>query len=151
MNEPSRYLNAKATIKKILELNVIPIINENDVVATEEIRFGDNDNLAAMVSNLIQADLMIILTNQEGFFDKNPDTHNNASLIKKCDIREINIDEYDDSKSEHGTGGFKTKLQAVKIAAKSNTDTVIASGYEQDVLIKILDNVAIGTFFASHE
>ena len=65
--------------------------------------------------------------------------------------REINIDEYDDSKSEHGTGGFKTKLQAVKIAAKSNTDTVIASGYEQDVLIKILDNVAIGTFFASHE
>jgi len=151
MNEPSRYLNAKATIKKILELNIIPIINENDVVATEEIRFGDNDNLAAMVSNLIQADLMIILTNQEGFFDKNPDTHNNASLIKKCDIREINIDEYDDSKSEHGTGGFKTKLQAVKIAAKSNTDTVIASGYEQDVLIKILDNVAIGTFFASHE
>ena len=94
---------------------------------------------------------MIILTSQEGFFDKNPDTHKNASLIKKCDIREINIDEYDDSKSEHGTGGFKTKLQAVKIAAKSNTDTVIASGYEQDILIKILDNISVGTYFASHE
>ena len=152
MNERNRCLNAKATIKKILELNVIPIINENDVVATEEIRLGDNDNLAAMVSNLIQADLMIILTNQEGFFDKNPDTHKDASLIKKCDIRKINIDDYDmDSKSKHGTGGFKTKLQAVEIAAKSKTDTVIASGYEKDVLMKILEKMPVGTFFASHE
>ena len=152
MNESNRCLNAKATIKKILGLKVIPIINENDVVATEEIRFGDNDNLAAMVSNLIQADLMIILTNQDGFFDKNPDIYEDASLIKKCDIRQINVDDYDDgSTSKHGTGGFKTKLQAVKISAESKTDTVIASGYRKDVLIKILKNVDIGTFFPSYK
>ena len=122
------------------------------MVATDEIRFGDNDNLAAMVSNLIQADLMIILTNQDGFFDKNPDIYEDASLIKKCDIRQINVDDYDDgSTSKHGTGGFKTKLQAVKISAESKTDTVIASGYRKDVLIKILKNVDIGTFFPSYK
>ena len=81
MNDHGKYMNAKATIEKLLSLKVIPIINENDVVATEEIRFGDNDKLAAMVSNLISADLMIILTNQAGFFDKNPDKLDNAKLL----------------------------------------------------------------------
>ena len=89
MNDHGKYMNAKATIEKLLSLKVIPIINENDVVATEEIRFGDNDKLAAMVSNLISADLMIILTNQAGFFDKNPDKHDNAKLIKKCNISAV--------------------------------------------------------------
>ncbi len=150
MNDIQRYSNAMATIKKILALNVVPIINENDVVATDEIRLGDNDMLAAMVSNLIDADLMIILTNQKGFYKKNPDTNTDAELIKKCDIKNIDIDEYDsDSKSNFGTGGFKTKLQAVKIASASGTDTIVASGFESDVITKIINEGNIGTYFKS--
>ena len=151
MNDMQRYSNAKATIKKLRALNVIPIINENDVVATDEIKLGDNDTLAAMVSNLINANLMIILTNQCGLYDKNPDTNKDAVLIKKCDIKDIDINEYDsDSKSNFGTGGFKTKLQAVKIASTSGTDTVVASGFEKDSLTKIINQDEIGTYFKAN-
>jgi len=150
MNDMQRHLNAKATIKKILSMNVIPIINENDVVATDEIKLGDNDTLAAMVSNLIDADLMIILTNQQGLYDKNPDLNDDAVLIKKCDIKDVDINKYDSSsKSNVGTGGFKTKLQAVKIAYTSGTDTIVASGFEKDVLTKIMNRDDIGTYFKS--
>ena len=150
MNDRGKYMNAKATIEKLLSLKVIPIINENDVVATEEIKFGDNDKLAAMVSNLIGADLMIILTNQAGFFDKNPDKHDNAKLIKKCNISDIDINQFNiDEKSDLGTGGFKTKLQAIEMVHKNNTDTIIASGFEKDVLKRIFSKEDIGTFFKS--
>ena len=150
MNDVQRHLNAKATIKKILSMNVIPIINENDVVATDEIKLGDNDTLAAMVSNLIDADLMIILTNQQGLYDKNPDLNNDAVLIKKCNIKDIDINKYDsNSKSDVGTGGFKTKLQAVKIASASGTDTIVASGFEKNILTKIMNQEDIGTYFKS--
>jgi glutamate 5-kinase len=145
-----RHSNAKATIEKILSMDVIPIINENDVVATDEIKLGDNDALAAMVSNLLDADLMIILTNQQGLYDKNPDLNNDAVLIKKCDIKDIDINKYDsNSKSDVGTGGFKTKLQAVKIASSSGTDTIVASGFEKNILTKIMNQEDIGTYFKS--
>ncbi len=148
MLNKDRHSNAKVTIEKLLELNVLPIINENDVVATEEIKFGDNDKLAAMVAKLINADLMIILTNQDGFFTKNPDLHSDATLIKNIAVNELRFENYNDkSKSKLGTGGFVTKLQAVKIAAESSTDTVIASGYQSDVLLKIFDNEEVGTKF----
>ena len=148
MNNADRYLNAKATIGKILKLGVIPIINENDVVATDEIKFGDNDTLAAMVANLVGADLMIILTDQNGFFDKNPDLNKDATLIKKCNIAEIEVSDYDsNSKSKFGTGGFTTKIKAVKVAAKSGTTSIVASGYTKDVLNKIFDGEEIGTIF----
>ena len=150
MNDHGKSMNAKATIEKLLSLKVIPIINENDVVATEEIRFGDNDKLAAMVSNLISADLMIILTNQAGFFDKNPDKHDNAKLIKKCNISDININQFNiDEKSDLGTGGFKTKLQAVEMVYKNDIDTIITSGFEKDVLQRIFSGEDVGTFFKS--
>ena len=150
MNDMQRHLNAKATIKKILSMGVIPIINENDVVATDEIKLGDNDALAAMVSNLLDADLMIILTNQQGLYDKNPDLNNDAVLIKECNINDIDINKYDsNSKSDVGTGGFKTKLQAVKIASASGTDTIVASGFEKNILTKIMDQEDIGTYFKS--
>tara|TARA_Y100001970_G_C14216441_1_gene849945 strand:- start:1475 stop:2245 length:771 start_codon:yes stop_codon:yes gene_type:complete len=148
MNNPSRFLNAKATLGKILELGIIPIINENDVVATEEIRFGDNDTLAGMVTNLIEADLMIILTNQKGYYDKNPDRFPNAKLIKKCDIKTLDKIDFDLSdKSDEGTGGFKTKLNAVKMVTTNNTTSIIASGYEKDTIKKILSNKQVGTTF----
>lgn len=150
MNDMQRHSNAKATIEKILSMNVIPIINENDVVATDEIKLGDNDALAAMVSNLLDADLMIILTNQQGLYDKNPDLNNDAVLIKKCNIKDIDINKYDsNSKSDVGTGGFKTKLQAVKIASASGTDTIVASGFEKNILTKIMNQEDIGTYFKS--
>jgi len=150
MNDMQRHSNAKATIEKILSMSVIPIINENDVVATDEIKLGDNDALAAMVSNLLDADLMIILTNQQGLYDKNPDLNNDAVLIKKCNIKDIDINKYDSSsKSDVGTGGFKTKLQAVKIASASGTDTIVASGFEKNILTKIMNQENIGTYFKS--
>ena len=150
MNDMQRHSNAKATIEKILSMGVIPIINENDVVATDEIKLGDNDALAAMVSNLLDADLMIILTNQQGLYDKNPDLNNDAVLIKECNIKDIDINKYDsNSKSDVGTGGFKTKLQAVKIASASGTDTIVASGFEKNILTKIMNQEDIGTYFKS--
>tara|TARA_Y100000389_G_scaffold100087_1_gene96837 strand:- start:295 stop:1053 length:759 start_codon:yes stop_codon:yes gene_type:complete len=151
MNDIQRHSNAKATIEKILSMSVIPIINENDVVATDEIKLGDNDALAAMVSNLLDADLMIILTNQQGLYDKNPDLNKDAVLIKECNIEDIDINKYDsNSKSDVGTGGFKTKLQAVKIASASGTDTIVASGFEKNILTKIMNQEDIGTYFKSN-
>ena len=148
MVDRERYLNAKATIQKIINLNAIPIINENDVVATDEIRFGDNDTLAAMVCNLIDADLLIILTDQDGLFDKDPKSNKDATLITECDVDEISVsDEQLKSKSTYGTGGFKTKLNAVKIASSSGTTSVIASGNEESIIQKILNNNEIGTIF----
>ncbi len=148
MNSPNRFLNAKATITKIISQGVIPIINENDVVATEEIRLGDNDTLAAMVTNLVEADLMIILTNQKGYFDKNPDNHSDAKLIKKCNIKDLQDSTLSlDGKSKLGTGGFKTKLHAVKLTTSNITTSVIASGYEINILKKILNKKSVGTIF----
>ncbi len=148
MNNPNRFLNAKATITRIISQGVIPIINENDVVATEEIRLGDNDTLAAMVSNLVEADLMIILTNQKGYYDKNPDKFNNAKLIKRCNIKELqDFDISLDDKSKLGTGGFKTKLNAVKMTTSEHTTSIIASGYDTNVVDKILNKKVIGTIF----
>ena len=143
-----RYLNAKATIQKILKFNVIPIINENDVVATDEIRFGDNDKLAAMVCNLVDADLMIILTDQDGLFDKDPKSNVNAKLIKQCHVDDLLISDVEyKSKSLFGTGGFKTKINAVKIASSSGTTTVVASGYIKNIISEIMSGSEEGTIF----
>ncbi|MED5275181.1 MAG: glutamate 5-kinase [Pseudomonadota bacterium] len=148
MIDRERYLNAKATIQKIINLDAIPIINENDVVATEEIRFGDNDTLAAMVCNLIDADLLIILTDQDGLFDKDPKSNKDVKLIKECNVDEISISDIEfKSKSTFGTGGFKTKLNAVKIASSSGTTSIIASGNSNQVIEKIMGNNEIGTIF----
>ena len=152
MNNPERYLNAKATFDNLLSLDVIPVINENDVVATEEIRFGDNDTLAAMVSNMMEADLMVILTNQDGYFDKNPDKYPDAKIIKKCNAKNLNEDDFNlDEKSSVGTGGFKTKIRSVKMATTRNCPSIIASGYRKDVIKQILSKKIIGTFFYSEE
>ncbi|MBH44831.1 MAG: glutamate 5-kinase [Gammaproteobacteria bacterium] len=142
-----KYNNARATLEKILDLDVIPIINENDVVATEEIRFGDNDNLAAMVANLIKVDLLIILTDQNGYYDKNPTIDTNAKLIDNCKISDLIIENNLETTNQFGTGGFKTKLQAVKRASDSNTITIVASGLQQQVLLKIFNGDNIGTLF----
>ena len=136
INDRVRYLNIKGTLEELLNNGVIPIINENDVVSTEEIKFGDNDNLASMIANLVDADVLIILTDQKGMYDKNPDSYKDAKLINRSEI---------------GTGGFITKIQAAKRAALSNTYTVIANGLEKNILNSIFTNNNAGTLFIPSE
>ena len=141
INDRVRYLNIKGTLEELLNNGVIPIINENDVVSTEEIKFGDNDNLASMIANLVDADLLIILTDQKGMYDKNPDSYKDAKLINRIKIEDLN--EFDSDFSTHseiGTGGFITKIQAAKRADLSNTYTVIANGLEKNILNNILSS-----------
>ena len=152
INDRVRYLNIKGTLEELLNNGVIPIINENDVVSTEEIKFGDNDNLASMIANLVNADLLIILTDQKGMYDKNPDGYKEARLINRIDIADLKDFNSDFStQSEIGTGGFITKIQAAKRAALSNTYTVIANGLEKNILDNIFVNDNTGTLFIPSE
>ena len=152
INDRVRYLNIKGTLEELLNNGVIPIINENDVVSTEEIKFGDNDNLASMIANLVDADLLIILTDQKGMYDKNPDSYKDAKLINRIKIEDLkDFDSDFSTHSEIGTGGFITKIQAAKRADLSNTYTVIANGLEKNILNNIFINNDAGTLFIPSE
>ncbi|MDE3207452.1 MAG: glutamate 5-kinase, partial [Pseudomonadota bacterium] len=142
-----RYLNAKSTLRTLLELNVIPIINENDTVVTDEIRFGDNDTLAALVANLIEADQLIILTDQTGLYSADPRHDRNASLIHEILASDSNLESMaGGAGSAIGSGGMLTKVRAAKRAARSGAVTIIACGREPDVLTRlILKKEAIGS------
>jgi glutamate 5-kinase len=147
-----RYINARNTINSLLDNNVVPIINENDSVATEEIRIGDNDNLSALVANLIEADLLILLTDQEGLYTSDPDRNEDAELISRIDDQEFPDEIWKaagGSKNELGTGGMLTKLQAADTARKSGTRVVIAMGDTPNVLVRILNGEELGTHISS--
>ncbi len=138
LSNRQRYLNARGTIRSLLKLNVIPVINENDTVVTDEIRFGDNDTLAALVANLIEADHLIILTDQDGLFDKNPRTYSDAKIIQHADVNDSVLDSMVESAGgKLGSGGMLTKLRAARLAARSGTNTIIASGRNATNLIHI--------------
>jgi len=150
INNRVSYLNIKGTIEELIKNKVIPIINENDVVSTEEIKLGDNDNLASMISNLVNADLMIILTDQKGMYDKNPDKFKDASLLESINIDDLKMYYNNSDFNTHssvGTGGFITKMEAVKRASLSKTYSLIASGFEDEILKSILNGDEIGTLF----
>lgn len=141
-----RYLNARSTLKTLLDLNVIPIINENDTVVTDEIRFGDNDTLGSLVANLIEADALIILTDQKGLYSADPRKDSNAQFIQEATAGDITLEKMaGGSGSEVGTGGMLTKILAAKRAARSGANTVIASGREKDVLMRLNVGEMIGT------
>ncbi len=146
------YLNARNTLLALLELKVIPVINENDVVAVEELEgttFGDNDTLSAMVANLIDADLLVLLSDIPGLFTADPHRDAEARLIPQVDTIDESIERLaGGSASARGVGGMATKIQAAKLATASGTAMVIADGQEADVLLRILNNEAIGTYFA---
>lgn len=145
-----RYLNARSTLRTLLDFAVVPVVNENDTVATDEIRFGDNDTLAALVANLIEADLLLILTDQKGLFDSNPDDNPNARLIEKADADdEMLMGFAGTSKGALGQGGMQTKVIAAQKAARSGTHTVIASGHEIDVIKRVVKGEQIGTFLTA--
>ncbi|MCF6203333.1 MAG: glutamate 5-kinase [Methylococcaceae bacterium] len=147
LSNRQRYLNARNTLLALIEFNTIPVINENDAVATEEIRFGDNDTLAALVTNLIGADLLIILTDQEGLMDSNPNINPDAQLITTALTNDPSLDDVaGDSTSGLGRGGMFTKIQAARLAARSGTATVIASGNESNIIKRIISGEELGTF-----
>jgi glutamate 5-kinase len=142
-----RYLNSRSTLLTLLGLGVVPVINENDTVATEEIRFGDNDTLGALVANSVEADLLIILTDQKGLFDSDPSVNPSAQLISEASINDPKLAEFvGESRSGLGRGGMITKLRAARLAARSGAATVIASGREEKVLVRVVQGESIGTF-----
>ncbi|ORU91019.1 MAG: glutamate 5-kinase [Cycloclasticus sp. symbiont of Poecilosclerida sp. N] len=148
----TRYLNARATIKTLLELSVVPIINENDVVANEELRVGDNDTLAAIIANLMSADLLMILTDQDGFFDADPRINARAKLLSQVSVADKTLDAAaSEGAGDFGRGGMQTKLTAARIAARSGTATVIASGLKQKVILDVIGGVKLGTLFMPAE
>lgn len=142
----ARYLNARSTLRTLLQLGVIPVINENDTVATDELRFGDNDTLAALVANLIEADLLILLTDQDGLFDCDPRRNPNACLIDQTRVDDPQLDTVaGGSVTGLGTGGMVTKVRAARLAARSGTPTVIAPGRGERVLARIGHGELVGT------
>lgn len=146
LSDRKRYLNARSTLITLLSLNVIPIINENDTVATDEIRFGDNDTLAALVTNLIEADVLVILTDQGGLFTADPRKDAKATLVEEAHAGDPTIEAMaGGAGSAIGRGGMLTKVIAAKRAARSGAHTVIASGHESDVLLLLAEGKAIGT------
>jgi glutamate 5-kinase len=141
-----RYLNARSTVRTLLDLGSIPVINENDTVAMDEIRFGDNDTLAAMVTNLIEADALIILTDQRGLYSADPRKDPQATLIAEATAGDPYLETIAGSTgSAIARGGMLTKILAAKRAARSGADTVIAWGREPDVLLRLAAGERIGT------
>mgnify|MGYP006419153627 CR=1 FL=1 len=138
LEDRTKYLNARNTIETLLNIDVIPIINENDTVATEEIRYGDNDQLAARVSQLISADCLILFSDVKGLYDANPKTHPDAQLIKEIENITNEIKSMaTESKSDYGSGGMQSKIEAAKICMNSGCHTIVASG----LLEKPIDNI----------
>lgn len=146
-----RYLNARNTLTALLAHGVLPIINENDTVATEEIRVGDNDNLSALVANVVEADLLILLTDQPGLFTADPRTDPTAQLVSDVAEPEIPTALWQaagGSGTRLGTGGMVTKLQAADLARRSGTTVIIAQGTEPNVLVRLVNGEKLGTRFA---
>ncbi|MDA8362134.1 MAG: glutamate 5-kinase [Gammaproteobacteria bacterium] len=140
-----RYLNARSALRSLLAMTVVPVINENDTVATEEIRFGDNDTLAALVANLIEAELLVILTDQTGLHDRDPRAHADARLVEEGVAGDVRLLEMAGGAGSLGRGGMRTKLTAAAKAARSGAATVICAGREPDVLMRVLAGEVIGT------
>ncbi|HZW86526.1 MAG TPA: glutamate 5-kinase [Gallionella sp.] len=145
-----RYLNARATLTTLLGLRVIPVINENDTVVTDEIKFGDNDTLGALVTNLIDADALIILTDQNGLYTADPRKYPDATLVSHAQAGDAQLESMAGGAGSHiGLGGMLTKILAAKRAARSGAHTVIASGHERDVLLRLLQGEHIGTLLTA--
>ena len=148
LSDRQRYLNARNTLRTLLDHQVVPIINENDTVVTDEIRFGDNDTLAALTANLIGADVLVILTDQQGLYDDNPRTNPHARLLQEVKVSDPNIERMASPEGGAlGRGGMYTKVMAAKRAARSGTATLIASGKEKDVLLRLHAGEPLGTLF----
>ena len=147
-----RYLNARSALQTLINFNVIPIVNENDTVVTDEIRFGDNDNLAALVANLIDADLLVILTDKDGLYSANPDRDASATLISEAMASDASLDALaGDSSGGLGRGGMVTKLQAARLAERSGCSTVIVGGRNSNILGEVAEGGDVGTLLTARQ
>jgi len=144
-----RYLNARATLTTLLDFNVIPVINENDSVVTDEIRFGDNDLLAALVTNLLQAELLIVLTDTDGLFEADPAVVADACFVSFAAASEAKLDTMVAGSGRLGRGGMISKLQAARLAARGGANTVIANGRTAHVLQRIVEGENLGTLLSA--
>lgn len=153
INDRTRYLNARNTLLALLDKNIIPIVNENDTVSTEEIKFGDNDRLSSLVSNLIEADKLIIMSDVDGLYKFDKKEKTKKELIHKVEriTEEIEMMVEDERRSRFGVGGMGTKLEAAKIVTNAGIDCVIANGRTKGILIDIINGKAIGTLFAARQ
>ncbi len=145
-----RYLNARSTLRTLLQLGVIPIINENDTVSTDELRLGDNDTLAGLVTHLVDADLLVLLTDQAGLYEADPRLHPKAKYISEGIAGDETLEKFAGEGGTLGRGGMLTKLKAASIAAKSGASTVIASGHVDNILMQIAHGELCGTLLSSH-
>lgn len=146
LQDRRRYLNARTTLRKLLELKVIPVVNENDTVSTDEIKFGDNDTLAALASNLVEADALILLTNEEGVYQTLPEQGGKSEIIDEISANDPLLDKVArPSSGELGRGGMLTKVSAARIAARAGATTIIASGKIADILLDIANNKSHGS------
>ena len=141
-----RYLNARSTLSTLLGMRVLPIVNENDTVITDEIRLGDNDTLAALVANLIDAEALLILTDQDGLMDRDPRQSQDAAVIAAADVHDSALDAIAGGSGALGRGGMATKLSAARLAARSGTGTVIANGREDQAVLRVASGEVVGTF-----
>jgi glutamate 5-kinase len=145
-----RRKNARNTLLELLEMGIIPVVNENDTVITDEIEFGDNDTLSAAVATLVQADLLLILTNTDGVFTADPHTHLSAQKVPKVmrasdELKDVNLE----GSSKMGSGGMASKIAAAELCRESNVDVVIADGNNPMTILEVLEGKDLGTFFVS--
>ncbi len=141
-----RYLNARGTLNTLLALGVVPVVNENDTVVTDEIRLGDNDTLGALVANLIDADALLLLTDQQGLYEADPRSNPDAQLVQSCDVHAPELDGMAGEGGALGRGGMVTKLRAARLAARSGSETVIAGGRVEDVIARVAGGENLGTW-----
>ncbi len=152
LSDRKRYLNARSTLRTLLELGVIPVINENDTVATDEIRFGDNDTLAALVANLVEADLLVILTDRDGMYDADPSKNPDAQVIYEARADDPKLDAMaGGSAGALGRGGMQTKLRAARLAARSGAYSVIVGGRIEHVLDRLHAGERLGTLLTPEQ
>jgi glutamate 5-kinase len=150
MADRQRYLNARSTLRTLLRLGVIPVINENDTVVTDEIKFGDNDTLAALVTNLVEADALVILTDQAGLYELDPRKHADAKLVQQAEAADPRLEAMaGGTGTSIARGGMLTKVLAARRAARSGAHTVIASGREPEVLVRLAQGERIGTLLTA--
>lgn len=151
LGDRTRYLNARSTIRTLMDYSVIPIVNENDTVVTDEIRFGDNDTLGALVANLIEADLLCILTDQDGMYNADPRKDANAEIIRESSALDSKLDAMAGDGGALGRGGMASKLRAARVAARSGASTVIVGGRLQACIEKVAQGDELGTLLFSEE
>lgn len=151
LSNRTRYLNARSAIKSLIDLNAVPIINENDTVITDEIRFGDNDTLGALVANLVEADALIILTDQDGLYTADPRKDKTATLIDTARAEDPTIQAMAGDGGALGRGGMVTKVRAARLAARSGASSVIVGGRIENVISRLFKGELLGTLLTSDQ